>query len=731
VSAIADIILREVLGVNTTFICTWGSVHAMKLLGGCKNPMDGSQPCVVDGVPQLPVPLAHVSVESWVTTPTEVDEMNTYNTNLGMLGYYSKSGLYFDKNIAVTAFENENLSLEWWQNFADHPTVNKYFDSYSDVAADIAVSSGHKVAPKCKDKDGGFLALQQLGFNCSDGWFFSPACEADKSSCIPVILAEYDWNGLVWIQAIVQHRYRFAITWLGAAHSLSYSMRTSKRLLFYCATTSALCYEKPIVKMFADTHMPAGRPDLITSLLKVVWKQLPKIDKRVFDLVTQMYFSTPDLEAVMAAYSEKIKPGQMDSNPDDFVPEIACKWLRNQLRVNNNAGTFTGRNTAKWMKWIPRKCQEGEAYDKAAGACRSCKVGEYSVDGWQCNACSPGTFSAVTGAKRCQLCDVGKWQRNIGETACVACPSGSQRSSSDQDCRKCDKGYFANNTGQEACKRCPAGSWMDKVGSSSDCNQCLSTLTTPSEAAISADECVCLPGTFWSLDSHQCTPCPEGMTCDGGMATLNQTTLHRQPLINQKHYADEDAPYEAFQCFSAGDLCLGGSQFGHNQCGGGRHGLQCNACAPGWRGRKGEPCVDCRESGEYSWLPICFVLAFVGLGAVYTVASGKKNSSSSKTAMIGTLSICAVNAQMFSITVSMSVGWSNQFMSYYGWMDIFEFNIDGVSALSCYLGKESMQPNYLPGLLLPILLAGMMMMLWGVSRLLAKCVRRITPMKLA
>lgn len=98
--------------------------------------------------------------------------------------------------------------------------------------------------------------------------------------------------------------------------------------------------------------------------------------------------------------------------------------------------------------------------------------------------------------------------------------------------------------------------------------------------------------------------------------------------------------------------------------------------------------------------------------------------------MIGTLSICAVNAQMFSITVSMSVGWSKHFMQYYGWMEVFAFNIDGVTALSCYFGKESMQPNYLPGLLMPIFLAAMMVMLWGATQLLAKCVRRITPMKL-
>jgi hypothetical protein len=203
--------------------------------------MDSVTPCVVNGTPQVDPPLAHVSVESWVTTQTEIAEMNTYNIDLGMLGYYSKSGLLFDEKVAVEAFENEQLTLEWWQGFADVPAVAKYFDDYATVADDVRQWSNGTVAPRCHPGDSGHDEMAKLGMHCEDGWYFSPACAEDKLTCIPVVLAEYDWNGLVWLNAVRQHGYRFAVTWLGAQHSLRYSMRTPKRLMFYCATTS-VCF---------------------------------------------------------------------------------------------------------------------------------------------------------------------------------------------------------------------------------------------------------------------------------------------------------------------------------------------------------------------------------------------------------------------------------------------------------------------------------------------------------
>lgn len=123
-------------------------------------------------------------------------------------------------------------------------------------------------------------------------------------------------------------------------------------------------------------------------------------------------------------------------------------------------------------------------------------------------------------------------------------------------------------------------------------------------------------------------------------------------------------------------------------------------------------------------------MMFVALGIIYVLSAGKKDKSPSKTAMVGTLSIIAVNTQMFSIIVSLSVGWSDSFLFYFGWLEIFGFQIDGVTASSCYTGKDSLGPSYLPGLLLPVIFTGAMLAMWAVSQLLARASpSRFSPMK--
>jgi len=342
VTAIVDILLREVFGVNTEFVCTWGSVHTMALLGGCNitNPWNVGEvfPCYGDS--KLPSPLAHVSVESWVTTIDERKAMNAHNANLGMLGYASKSGLHFDRAIATKAFEEDQVSLEWWESFVK-PDVSKYFDTYQDVASDIAsyfnvsfcsewldhfqdgdtcgelcrmslahhripIQEGRRscarwsffqaAEPQCKEGDPGHFALSSRNLGCTDGWYLSSACAKNTSSCVPVILAEFDWNGMPWIDAAEKNGYRFAITWLGAHNWLSYSMDTTKKFMFYCASTNALCSAKPLAKMFGDTKMPVGRPDFITSLLKVVWNELPSVEAEVHEFISQINFPSADLD---------------------------------------------------------------------------------------------------------------------------------------------------------------------------------------------------------------------------------------------------------------------------------------------------------------------------------------------------------------------------------------------------------------------------------------------------
>eukprot|EP00928_Gymnodinium_smaydae_P039636 TRINITY_DN27034_c0_g1_i1.p1 TRINITY_DN27034_c0_g1~~TRINITY_DN27034_c0_g1_i1.p1 ORF type:complete len:997 (-),score=81.41 TRINITY_DN27034_c0_g1_i1:206-3196(-) len=502
VSAIADIILREILGINTTFACTWGSVHAMKMLGGCSNPMDANTSCFDGGILQLPRPLAHVSVESWVTTLAEVSEMNTYNTNLGMIGYYSKSGLHMDKVIAEDAYRNANVSLEWWRSFVDLPNVADYFDSYADVAEDIRKKwPDGSVSPRCREGDPGFAEIVGLGLTCTDGWFFAPGCAADKLFCVPVILAEYDWNGLVWIQAAVRHGYRFAITWLGSQNWLQYSIRSSKKMLFYCATTSALCYEKPVVKIFTDYKSPVGRPDLITSLLKVVWKQLPSINKRVYDFVSQINIPSDDLQAIMASYSAR----KAWNDVDRIVPEIACDWLTNKLHVMNVAGESTGANVVKWASWIPRVCSAGHSYDKVLGVCRPCRAGEYSMDGRSCIPCSAGTYAHERGMESCRSCDLGTWQNATRAIECETCPAGTQRRSEDSGCQHCPKGFYTESSRQSSCSRCAIGSWSDEVGATR-CIACPSFFTTNQEASSSEANCVVNSVLVFQLSVFACLP---------------------------------------------------------------------------------------------------------------------------------------------------------------------------------------------------------------------------------
>merc|ERR1712110_1063508 len=46
--------------------------------------------------------------------------------------------------------------------------------------------------------------------------------------------------------------------------------------------------------------------------------------------------------------------------------------------------------------------------------------------------------------------------------------------------------------------------------------------------------------------------------------------------------------------------------------------------------------------------------------------------------------------------------------------------MEGVTASSCYMGHDSMSPKYLPGLLMPLIITGMMLLLWAGSQVLAR-----------
>ena len=73
-AVITDILAGEVLGLNTSLVCTWGGPHAIRMVGGCSNPMDYTETCRANGQPVQDPPLAHAHVEAWVNTAQEITD---------------------------------------------------------------------------------------------------------------------------------------------------------------------------------------------------------------------------------------------------------------------------------------------------------------------------------------------------------------------------------------------------------------------------------------------------------------------------------------------------------------------------------------------------------------------------------------------------------------------------------------------------------------------------------
>jgi hypothetical protein len=115
---------------------------------------------------------------------------------------------------------------------------------------------------------------------------------------------------------------------------------------------------------------------------------------------------------------------------------------------------------------------------------------------------------------------------------------------------------------------------------------------------------------------------------------------------------------------------------------------------------------------------------------VYKLSTGKQEKNPAKSSMMGMLSILLINTQMFSIVVSFNVGWTTSFRHTFQWMEIFAFDLDSMSSSSCHFGHESMGPKYLPGLFLPVVITGVMIIFWGASQIIARLWARFEAMQM-
>jgi len=273
----ADVLLREVLGIETKFVTTWGSADLQRKVAGCQE-----SNCSVDSE-RLDPPQAMVGLEAWVQSARENELMREMNDNLGLIGYTAKIGLFMKKELYEEAWRRDRIALDWWRSL-QLPGIAAYFDTWSDVTASFEAWG---IPPLCKPGNPNFEALQRVVEEpCRDGWWFAPACRANRSTCIPVVLAEYTWNMEPWVKTADQHGYPFAITWISYASYSRVPQFKSKNILFYCWDGDFKCMDVPTKILWFDPVAfgepgQAARIQLVSTLLKVVWRELKFVHNRI------------------------------------------------------------------------------------------------------------------------------------------------------------------------------------------------------------------------------------------------------------------------------------------------------------------------------------------------------------------------------------------------------------------------------------------------------------------
>jgi len=141
--------------------------------------------------------------------------------------------------------------------------------------------------------------------------------------------------------------------------------------------------------------------------------------------------------------------------------------------------TYQGRSGAASCDTAPPGC----IIDPSTRATvEQCPAGTYwTAADAPCNACSPGSFTRVTGATRCSLCSPGSFKAAAGADMCEPCAAGTTSLPGASACHQCPPGTFSPG-GAPNCWPCSSGSYADSAGTTM-CATCGAGLYAPMEGA--------------------------------------------------------------------------------------------------------------------------------------------------------------------------------------------------------------------------------------------------------
>eukprot|EP00747_Dinoflagellata_sp_TGD_P198761 gnl/TRDRNA2_/TRDRNA2_71848_c0_seq1.p1 gnl/TRDRNA2_/TRDRNA2_71848_c0~~gnl/TRDRNA2_/TRDRNA2_71848_c0_seq1.p1 ORF type:complete len:262 (-),score=25.77 gnl/TRDRNA2_/TRDRNA2_71848_c0_seq1:861-1646(-) len=207
-------------------------------------------------------------------------------------------------------------------------------------------------------------------FHCEDRWHYSPGCMCGKGACIPVVLANYEWNVREWAHVAKSLHLPLAITWLGwfgDFHAMFDLFSKGHNLLFYWYRPDSPFRSlslAPKMVLFNEAG-PVVRQS--QSTLKIVWLGLHNVAPDIYSFLVKATFGDADFKAMMVRVGSCADPCT-----------TACDWLRDPVKTKQMGELAAGVTSCSKRVGLVDQFGMFVTNRSLAASCALCRIGHYS-----------------------------------------------------------------------------------------------------------------------------------------------------------------------------------------------------------------------------------------------------------------------------------------------------------------------------------------------------------------
>jgi serine/threonine protein kinase len=342
-----------------------------------------------------------MSIESWMMgvrrvsmLPTEVQPVL-----LGVLDYSIDDQIFLWQETVSSGLGH--LSLDYYRSYdASSYKPHVFFDHWTrifellppELIVRCSTMTPGSVHERLTDHYVAFSGDNRTECDHGDAVWFSPACRANTSECVPLLL-QYGAEMAMQFSYFYTMPLAIVVVDQGAANYREYyaAVRASRVLFSWFFPQENLVDSEgrfPALLNFPRTNQEewiqrvyrTGNANLRPR--NYAWRRLPALDRRAAFLGARVTAQDQDVEAWMRR-SRRLQDAGAD--PAAASRQIACEWL-------------AGRPAA-WAPWIPAACPAGAFVDPTLTQCLPCPAGSSCAGGERPPiACPLGFFCPAASA---------------------------------------------------------------------------------------------------------------------------------------------------------------------------------------------------------------------------------------------------------------------------------------------------------------------------------------------